>query len=455
MDLSNLWQAALGEIELNLSRAAFATWFSGTTILSQEKRTIIIGVPDNFKKTWLEKKYYKIILKALRDINPKISQVQFQISKVNEKNKTTKKDKKEVKKINPKITTRSIFNGVDSETNLNARYQFENFVVGSFNELAHAACQAIINNLGTLYNPFFVYGGVGLGKTHLIQATGNIIAKKHPKKRIKYVTADKFSNQLVSALQRGTINQFKDIYRDNVDVLIIDDVQFISGREKTQIEFFHTFNALYEKNKQIIISSDRPPKAISTLEERLRSRLEGGMVADISLPDLETRIAILKKKAEQKNIIIPEEIIEYIAQSIKQNIRELEGAFNKVIASHQLNNIPLTKDFAKKTLIKSINIRQKNITPKQIIQAVANFYEVKVNDLIKKSRRKEIAWPRQIAMYLLREELNISFPTIGEKLGGRDHTTVMYAHEKISQEIQNSDSLRQEVDFIKEKIYNK
>ena len=455
MDLSNLWQAALGEIELNLSRAAFATWFSGTTILSQEKRTIIIGVPDNFKKTWLEKKYYKIILKALRDINPKISQVQFQISKVNEKNKTTKKDKKEVKKINPKITTRSIFNGVDSETNLNARYQFENFVVGSFNELAHAACQAIINNLGTLYNPFFVYGGVGLGKTHLIQATGNIIAKKHPKKRIKYVTADKFSNQLVSALQRGTINQFKDIYRDNVDVLIIDDVQFISGREKTQIEFFHTFNALYEKNKQIIISSDRPPKAISTLEERLRSRLEGGMVADISLPDLETRIAILKKKAEQKNIIIPEEIIEYIAQNIKQNIRELEGAFNKVIAAHQLNNTPLTKDFAKKTLIKSINIRQKNITPKQVIQAVANFYEVKVNDLIKKSRRKEIAWPRQIAMYLLREELNISFPTIGEKLGGRDHTTVMYAYEKISQEIQNSDSLRQEVDFIKEKIYNK
>lgn len=453
MDLSKLWQSVLGEIELNLSKAAFATWFNGTKIIKQDKQTIFIGAPDNFKKTWLEKKYSKIILKSIRKVKPEITQIQFKILK---KNKTNDRPKLSVKKVKYPTPTQSIFNGISSETNLNPRYQFENFVVGSFNELAHAACQAIINNLGTLYNPFFVYGGVGLGKTHLIQATGNTIIKKYKDKkiRIKYVTADKFSNQLINALQRGNIKQFKDDYRDNLDILIIDDIQFISGREKTQIEFFHTFNTLYESNKQIIISSDRPPKAISTLEARLRSRLEGGMVADISSPDLETRMAILEKKAEQENIIISEDIIEYISQNIRQNIRELEGAFNKVVATHRLNNIPLTKDLAKKILNKSANIQHKNITPKQIIQAVANFYELKTSDLIKKGRRKEIARPRQIIMYLLREELNLSFTLIGEKLGGRDHTTVMYAYEKINQEIQNTDSLRQEIDFIKEKIYN-
>ncbi len=453
MNLDKLWQSVLGEIEITLSKAAFATWFNSTKIIRQEKQIIFIGAPDNFKKTWLEKKYDKLILKSIRKIKPEITQIQFEILK---ENKKSEKQKTIIKKIKYPNTTPSIFNSVNSETNLNPRYQFDNFVVGSFNELAHAACQAIINNLGTLYNPFFIYGGVGLGKTHLIQATGNTIVKKYfdKKVKIKYVTADKFSNQLINALQKGNIEQFKNDYRDNIDVLIIDDIQFISGREKTQIEFFHTFNALYEANKQIIISSDRPPKAISTLEARLRSRLEGGMVADVSSPDLETRMAILKKKAEQKNITISEDIVEYISQNIKQNIRELEGALNKIIAVHQLNKTPLTKDLAKKILNKSANIQHKNITPKQIIQSVANFYEIKTGDLIKKSRRKEIARPRQIAMYLLREELNLSFPSIGEKLGGRDHTTVIYAHEKINQEIQNTDSLRQEVDFIKEKIYN-
>jgi chromosomal replication initiator protein len=340
---------------------------------------------------------------------------------------------------------------INKETNLNPRYTFDSFIVGPFNELPHAAATAVAKNPGSVYNPLFIYGGVGLGKTHLLQAIGNEIIKNFAKKKVKYISSEKFTSEVVSSIRNHEMESFKIKYR-NSDVLIIDDVQFLAGKEKTQEEFFHIFNVLYENNKQIIISSDRPPKAIQSLAERLRSRFEGGMIADISLPDLETRIAILKTKAQEKKIDFPEEIYQYIASIVQKNIRELEGALNRLLAHQRINNQPPDLETTKNLLKNLISGPCQMVTPKKIIQVVAEFYDLKEKDILAPSRKKEIVRPRQIAMFLLREELKCSFPFIGRRFSGKDHTTAIYSCRKISQEFLKNKKTEEEIQLIKERV---
>ena len=453
MNNKELWQAALGEIELNISRANFITWFKNTEIINNKDGVAVIAVPNAFSKEWLENKYNKLILRSLRNILPDIKEIEFTLN-ANQQKSLSKSQKPKKEKISV-VIEQSGFQELeaDKETNLNPRYTFDNFIVGSFNQLAQAAANAITENLGQVYNPLFIYGGVGLGKTHLLQAIGNKVIEANKGIKIKYVSSDKFTSELVDALHHGHVDKFKNNYR-KIDLLIIDDVQFLAGKEKTQEEFFHIFNALYQKNKQIVISSDRPPKAISTLEERLRSRFEGGMIADISYPDFETRMAILKIKVQQKNFEISQEILEYIAKNIQKNIRELEGALNRIVAHMKLNDLSLNTSNIKKILSSVISSPKKITSYKNILKTVADFYDIELSNLLNKSRKKEIVWPRQIAMFLMREELKSSYPFIGEKLGGRDHTTVMYACEKLTKEIETSDSFQQEINLIKERLYN-
>ena len=456
MTNQELWQVILGEIELSISRANFITWFKNTNIILKKDGKITIAVPNGFTKEWLENKYNKIILQAFRNAIGDIKEVSYAIASPGQQKQRKKQaNKTSMKKV--KITDLEEQLGfqeykINEKTNLNPRYDFNSFIVGSFNELAYAASQSVIKNLGKTYNPLFIYGGVGIGKTHLLQAIGNEIIKKLKNKNIIYVSSEKFTADLISSISNGKVEDFKNKYR-KIDTLIIDDIQFLAGKEKTQEIFFHTFNTLYEKNKQIILSSDRAPKAIPTLEERLRSRFEGGMIADIGRPDFETRLVILKKKAQILNIDLTEEIFNYIASNIQKNIRELEGALNRVIAFINLNNtIPSQKQLVKilKTIISN---PQKRTNYKKITEIVANFYDINTSDLINKSRKKEIVKPRQIAMYLMREELRSSYPFIGDKLGGRDHTTAIYSCEKIEKELESNDNLEQELNLIKERLY--
>ena len=453
MNLKELWQTVLGEVELTISKASFITWFKSTKIHSKKNGVITVSAPNGFTKEWLENKYNKLIFKILRNNSPDIKEIQFIIG-------DEKKSINTINKTAPKIIPSNIGDQLNfqefsfnKETNLNPKYTFDNFVIGSFNELAQAASRAIVSHMGTMYNPLFIYGGVGLGKTHLIQAIGNELFKKHPTKKIKYISSERYASELVEAIQKKGMDSFKNKY-NKIDTLIIDDIQFIAGKEKTQEEFFHMFNSLYQKNKQIIISSDKPPKSISTLEERLRSRFEGGMIADISYPDLETRIAILKNKIEEKKIKIPEDVIIYISSNIQNNIRELEGALNRVVAFAKINKTTPNIKTVPQILSQIINTPKRKTNYKNIFKTVADFYDIHINDLINKSRKKELVHPRQITMYLIREELNSSYPYIGEKLGGRDHTTVMYACQKIRKEIVDNELFQQEINLIKERIYN-
>ncbi len=447
MDNQELWQSVLAQIQLNISQANFATWFKNTEISLKKEGKIAVLVPNSFVKEWLENKYNKNILKILHGLDEEIKEVEYMIGK----GKST--ILKRVPVIFPE-TDQLEFQEfkVDKETNLNPRYTFDSFVVGPFNELPHAAAIAISKKPGVVYNPLFIYGGVGLGKTHLLQAIGNEIVKTFKKKKIKYISSEKFTSEVVSSIRNQKTEIFKSKYR-TIDVLIIDDVQFLAGREKTQEEFFNLFNVLYEKNKQIVISSDRPPKSIQSLAERLRSRFEGGMIADISLPDFETRMAILKTKAQEKKVEFSEEIYQYIATIIKKNIRELEGALNRLIVYQKLNNqkpdLEIIKTLFKNLLSGPIKI----ITPKKIIQVVADFYDLKEKDLFLSSRKKEIVRPRQIAMYLLREELKSSFPFIGRKFNGKDHTTAIYSYKKIIKELEKDKKLEEEINLIKEQVF--
>jgi len=449
MNLKELWQAILGEIELTISRANFITWFKNTRIHSKKNGLVTVSVPNGFTKEWLENKYNKLVLKILRNNSPDIKDVRFIIAG---STPFAAKTKRKAIPLPSKAQLEFKEFTIDKETNLNPKYTFDNFIVGSFNELAQAAGLAVTKHLGALYNPLFIYGGVGLGKTHLLQAIGNDLAKRYSSKKIKYLSSEKYTSELVDAISKKGMDTFKNKYQ-KIDALIIDDIHFIAGKEKTQEEFFHTFNALYQKNKQIIISSDRPPKAISTLEERLRSRFEGGMIADIGYPDLETRAAILKSKLKDKKTEIPEEILDYLATHIQKNIRELEGALNRVIAFSQIREADLSLEKTSKLLSQIITSPQKKTNLKNIIKTVAEFYDININDLVNRSRKKELVRPRQISMYLIREELSGSYPYIGEKLGGRDHTTVMYACQKISKEIENNESIQQEINLIKERLY--
>jgi len=451
MNLKELWQTVLAEVELSTSKANFITWFKNTTIHSKKDGMVTISAPNGFTKEWLENKYNKLIFKILRNNSPDVKEINFIIGNEGPSIATRVQKKPAPTLIGNQLNFQNF--DFNKETNLNPKYSFDNFIIGSFNELAQAAGRAVTKHLGTLYNPLFIYGGVGLGKTHLLQAIGNELTKKNPSKKIQYLSSERYTSELVDAISKRGMDTFKKKYY-KIDALIIDDIQFIAGKEKTQEEFFNTFNALYQKNKQIIISSDRPPKAISTLEERLRSRFEGGMIADISFPDMETRMAILKSKTKEKKVKISEDVLQYVATHVQKNIRELEGALNRITALHQINNTTPTIRTTSKILSQIISSPKKMTNYKNILKAVAEFYDIKPSDLINRSRKKELVYPRQISMYLIREELNGSYPFIGEKLGGRDHTTVMYAYQKITKQVENNESLQHEINLIKERIYN-
>ncbi|MBI2065301.1 MAG: chromosomal replication initiator protein DnaA [Candidatus Yanofskybacteria bacterium] len=452
MTNEELWKAVLGEMELSLSKAHFTTWFKSTAILSKDTNSVLVSAPNAFVKEWLENKFNKKILDSIRHLSPETREIKYVIGipKVNLKQDVSKvildrafDDK------NSAETDRDI----DRLTNLNKKYSFESYIVGSNNELAHAASLAITKNLGKLYNPLFIYGGVGLGKTHLLQAVGNKILLDHRDSQVLYIPAEKLTADLITAIQNRTIEDLKNQYY-KLDLMIIDDVQFIAGKERTQDIFFSIFNELHGKNKQIILSSDRPPKAIPALEERLRSRFEGGMMADIGTPDFETRLAILKIKSIERGYALEDTVLSYIATNIQKNVRELEGALNRVMAFSQIyNKSPVLKE-VKSILATYLNNPYRKTSPQTVLKSVADFYSISTVDLVKRSRKKEVVRPRQVAMFLLREETKLSFPEIGQKLGGRDHSTVIHACEKIRKEETNDEAMKQELVLIRERVYN-
>ncbi len=451
-DTNQLWQAALGELELHLSKANFTTWFKNTFIAEHDGRRVVVGVPNGFTKAWLEQKYHEAIVKALHHAsNKSVEEVSYRV----ESPQRSAQASADAPASSGQPAARPAVSATSSQTHtgVNPKHTFEHFVIGKGNELARAAAKAVSDKPGQVYNPLFIYGGVGLGKTHLIQAVGNEILARDPNKRVLYVTSERFTNEFIQAVSRGSAEKFKNFYR-GVDALLIDDIQFLSGKEGTQEEFFHTFNALHQANKQLVITSDRPPKSIAALEARLLSRFEWGMIADIAQPDLETRIAILEAKCREKNYQLEPEVVAYVASTVQSNIRELEGALNRLIAYHQLNNAQPTLEAAKNILGSLAQApRRGGITPKQLIQTVATFFDLSIEDLVGASRKKELVEPRQIAMYLLREELRSSFPAIGNELGGRDHTTAMHACTKITKQIEKDEKTKQDVSLIKQRLY--
>jgi len=448
MDPKEIWKTALGELEVTLTKANFKTWFKNTSLIEAKDGVFTIAVPNVFTREWLKTKYHQQITESLEHVAGPVKKLKYQVGL-----HLTPSENERVEEFMVKSGLEEKEKPARNGT-LNPRYVFENFVVGNSNKLAHAACQAVAKSPGKTYNPLFIYGGVGLGKTHLMQALGNEILKKYPPKKVIYLACESFVNDFIKAISTGDTNRFKNNYR-NVDVLLIDDIQFLAGKEGTQEEFFHTFNALHQKDKQIVISSDRPPKAIPTLEERLRSRFEGGMIVDIQPPDLETRVAILESKSKEKGFVLPQEVLSYIAKNVPYNIREMEGALNRVIAYCELNNINPTLEAASSLLSSLITIpKRRSINAEQIIKIVSSFYNLKVSDITGKKRNKEFVAPRQIIMYLLREELGQSFPKIAEILGGKDHTTIMYGFQKIAQQISENENLRREINLIRERLYS-
>ena len=444
MDKKTLWETVLAQIQLDVSQANFATWFKNTEIASQNKDGLTISVPNSFVREWLENKYQKNILRIIHDCDTNIKKIEFIISRPND-------SIKKAPIFPPMVETEQLQLDVfkrNKKTGLNPRYTFENFVVGGFNELAHAAAEAVSQQPGQLYNPLFLYGHVGLGKTHLLQAVGNQVEEKFGKKETRYIPAERLISEIVSAIRNGTIERVKKEYRA-IDVLILDDVQFLAGKEKTQEEFFHIFNTLYQKNKQIILSSDRPPNSIPALEKRLRSRFGGGMIADIGFPDLETRIAILRVKAEEKKLDLNKEICEFLATNIQTSIRDLEGAINRMILYQKVRNETVNLDKIKSLVTEFTLSSQEKLTPKKVIRVVAEFYDLKENDLISSSRKREVVRPRQIAMYLLRTRLQNSYPFIARRFGGKDHTTAIYACRKISTELTQNEELKKNLELIK------
>lgn len=457
MTTEELWQAAIGEIELSVSKANFVTWIKNARIVERDSGVARLEVPNQFTKEWLRNKCDRLILRALRNIDSEIKKVEYVVAErpilVQPRKKATISGAAVAKMREQQP---ALLEEIDYETNLNPRFVFDNFIVGPFNELAHAAALSItqLSNLGKEYNPLFIYGGVGLGKTHLLQAIGNKIIQSYRSKiRVRYVNSEIFTSELVRAIQEKRIDDFKEEYR-KIDLLIIDDIQFIGGKEKTQIEFFHTFNSLYGANKQIVLSSDRPPKAIPALEERLRSRFEGGMMVDISIPDFESRMAILQMKASHHDLFLDDKLVRYIASRIQSNIRELEGALKKMVIYTQTQGEQPDLTKTKDLLASLINRPRKRTTPSAIMQTVAEFYETPLKDIVDRGRKKELVKPRQICMYLLREELQESYPVIGKKMGGRDHTTVIHAVDKISRELKENEMLEMEMNLIRERLYN-
>lgn len=449
---SALWQTVLGEIELTVSRASFVTWFKNTELLEDAGGRIIIAVPNIFAKQQLEVKFTQQISQVLERNGVEVKQITYTIQSANKKRvgevakqtMAAREATMPVQVAQPKVTG-------SKGASLNPRYTFDTFIVGSSNELAYTACQAVANSPGVKYNPLFIYGGVGLGKTHLIQAVGNGIAEQNPQARILYISSETFVSDFLDSI-RFKKNGFSDRYR-NVDVLIIDDMQFIAGKEKTQEEFFHTFNALHQANKQIIISSDRPPKSIPTLTDRLRSRFEWGMTIDIQMPDFETRCAILQTKATNSGFTLDRETVEYLATHIQTNIRELEGGLNQLLAFCEMRGVNPDIQTAAGLIGNVRASRPHHLTVKQVIDKTAKHFQIESIDIMSPKRDKHIVVPRQIAMYLLRSELHLSFPKIAKELGRKDHTTAIHSVEKIEKAIKLDYIVRQQVTEIREKLY--
>jgi len=443
-----LWERVLSDMELSVSTANFKTWFKDTDIIKNEKGIIFLSVPNEFVKNWLSEKYHKFILKSLRATQENIRNIDYIIVSDTVKKKDFRKQQ-QMGVTNSELPLSNFY--INKEDNLNPKYAFDSFVVGSFNELAHAASQAIIKNQGIVYNPLFIYGNTGYGKTHLIQAVGNYIKKVRGRK-VFYVTSEKFSVDCVNSIQQNKLNLFKEKYR-KYDVLIMDDIQFLSNKERSQEELFHLFNVFYDGNKQIIFSSDKHPNYIPGLADRLKSRFGQGMIVDVQAPDTESRMEILRSKAKFNNFFLADEVINLVAVSVQGNIRDLEGILNSIICQTQLKGRDLNMSEVK-NLLKNNAKPKKNVSVKEIVKIISGFYNIDENSIYEKTRRKEVVKPRQIIMYILRKDFNVSYPSIGEKLGGRDHTTVIHSCKKISGELENNNLLEQELEQIRSMFKN-
>jgi len=442
MDYRQLWDGILAEIELTVSKPAFATWFKGTHIVKRDDSTLIISVPNAFARDMFQSRYHATILKLLRNRDHTIHAVEYAINRDEPKRREERSPMVGGMASLPLPETL-----VNKDDNLNPRYTFETFIIGAFNELAHAAAQAVIKSPGLMYNPLFIYGSTGHGKTHLIQAVGNHIKAASPAKRVYYMTSEKFGQDCMNALQTQKMSVFKEKYR-KYDVLIMDDIQFFSDKQKFQEELFHLFNTLYDNNKQVIFSSDKHPHFITGLEERLKSRMSAGMIVDISPPDQESRIAILTAKARSQGLTLPPEVIDYLALTIAGNIRDLEGALNTLIIHSQLKGREVSVSDVR-SLIKNNQRPKRSVAVKDVVKIISDFYSIEEGSIYEKTRKKEVIKPRQIIMYILREDFNISYPSIGEKLGGRDHTTVIHSCEKIKEDLKSDQGLGQELSQIR------
>jgi chromosomal replication initiator protein len=457
MQNGGLWQAVLGEIELSVSRGNYVTWFKNTQLVRQKDDIVIVGVPNIFVKNQLEKKFNDLVLEVLAKNGVTPLRVEYKIhtglpSQKDERAQLID-DVEKLELVKPARPRQAITNLTHSyRQGLNERYSFDNFVVGAGNELAYAACQSIANAPGTKYNPLFIYGGVGIGKTHLIQAVGNAVLANKPGGKVIYASTEQFVQEFVDALRfKKNTSDFAGFYR-GADVLIVDDVQFLAGKERVQEEFFHTFNALYQANHQIIMSSDKPPKDIPTLEERLRSRFAWGMTIDMQTPDFETRCAILQSKATDQNFGLPKDVVEFLATRVQSNIRELEGALNQLIAFCEMRAVEPDIQIVT-TMFEGVHGRPKHISSRVIIERTAKYFHISIEDILGPKRDKDIVVPRQIAMYMLRSELHLSFPKIAHELGRKDHTTAIHSIEKIQREMSYDGHIRQNVNELKEKLY--
>lgn len=437
-DSKILWNNVLAQIELSLSKANFSMWFKDTHIIKQDDGVVFIAVPNVFIKDWLTNKYHKDILKNLRNFGENIRNVEYIVSKDEQKIAP-----KEVK-LHNELPLNDFY--INKEDNLNPRYTFDTFVVGPFNELAHAASQAILKKQAA-YNPLFIFGSTGHGKTHLIQAIGNHYKSIDPNKKVYYITSEKFVNDYLNSLNSGTASGFKEKYR-KYDILIIDDIQFLSKKDKSQEEFFHLFNTLHENSKQLILSSDKHPNFIPDIEDRIKSRFNAGMIVEIQKPDFESRIQIFKKKSALINISLSDETIEYLAASVDGNIRELEGILNLILCQSQLKNREININEVR-DLVKNTAKIKKNVSVKDVIKTIAEFYGIDESHIYKKGRKKEVIKPRQVIMYILRDDFDISFPSIGEKVGNRDHSTVIHSYEKVKNDLKTNAELAQEISQIR------
>lgn len=446
MNAEQAWQATLGQLKMDMSKAAYETWVKNCELVAYSDTRFTIAVANPYARDWLESRLSSTINRMLTGFMDRPQEVNFVLNKADSMADVAAPVSGGLQEvyIDPPAAVLP-----RPATRLNARYSFTNFVVGPSNRLAHAASMAVAENPAQAYNPLYLYGGVGLGKTHLLQAIGNLAKQRGSS--VLYVTSEEFTNGLIQSIRNHSTQEFREKYRD-VDVLLIDDIQFIAGKEATQEEFFHTFNALHEMSKQIVICSDRPPRALITLEERLRSRFEMGLIADIQPPDFETRVAIMKTKAEKAGKRIPPEIVEMIARRFQSNIRELEGALNRIIAFSDLSGLPVTNTLVQTALADMISTTT-SVEPVNIIDTVSTVFKVSKTRLLSKERSRDVALPRQVAMYVMREDANISFPQIGSELGGRDHTTVMYACEKVAGLLKKDDRLRKQTQQVRELLF--